>query len=100
MNNLCTNSEKQTQSQNRVNHITDIDTTEIDTAWIQDFKKLETEYNDFYKEIPTTANICNLYINKNNNLVSVTHDTIILNKYGRINKDQIIYIVKKNKAGF
>ena len=39
-----------------------LDPAAVDTTWIKEFKKLESEYNDFYKEIPTTANVYNLYI--------------------------------------
>lgn len=73
----------------------DLDT--VDTTWIQEFKKLETEYNDFYKEIPTIAEVYNLYVNKNNQLISIIKDDIPLNKYGTLSKEEVIYMIQKNK---
>lgn len=70
---------------------------EIDTTWIQNFKKLETEYNDFYKEIPSDANVYNIYINTNNKIISVIKDKITLNKYGIVSKDATINMIQKNK---
>ena len=48
---------------------TNLELSKLDTAWITDFTKLETEYNDFYQEMPKTARVYNLYINKNNCLL-------------------------------
>lgn len=69
----------------------------LDSAWIAEFKKLETEYNDFYKEIPKVINGYNLYINKSNTLASVITNQISLNKKGGIDKDTIIAMIQKNK---
>jgi len=39
------------------------DMRELDDTWIKEFYKLETEYNDFYKEVPRTAVTFFLYLN-------------------------------------
>jgi len=74
-----------------------LDPAAVDTTWIKEFKKLESEYNDFYKEIPTTANVYNLYIDKTNKLILIKKDKIHLNKYGAIRKDDAICMIQKNK---
>jgi len=72
----------------------------LDSAWITEFKKLETEYNDFYKEIPRSVNIINIYINEKNSLVSVHKKRTPLDKTGKINKDTILKIIQQNKKSF
>ena len=69
----------------------------LDSAWITEFKKLETEYNDFYKEIPRSVNIFNIYINKNNVLVSINKKSTLLDKRGKINKETVLEIIQQHK---
>ena len=69
----------------------------LDSAWITEFKKLETEYNDFYKEIPRSVNIFNIYINENNMIVSIDKNSASLDKRGRINKETLLEMVQQSK---
>lgn len=72
--------------------------TELDNHWITEFQKLETEYNDFYKETPQTAKLYFLYLNPENTIVSITKDTAVLDKYGTIKKEKVIDLINKNKT--
>ena len=44
-------------------------TEEIDNSWIEQFKEEDSEYNNFYKEKPTSVKLCFMYINKEKELV-------------------------------
>ena len=58
---------------------------------------LESEYNDFYKEIPTSANVYNIYVDTNNAIKSVVKNKVSLNKYGIVTRDATLDMIQKNK---
>ena len=45
---------------------------ELDDAWLTEFYKLESEYNDFYKEIPRSAEVCFIYLDRHSKILKTT----------------------------
>jgi hypothetical protein len=80
-------------------NVTHAEQEQLDSTWITEFKKLETEYNDFYKEIPKVVNVYNLYINTNNSLVAINKKQLSLDKKGVASKDTVIAMIQQNKKG-
>jgi hypothetical protein len=79
----------------------EIDTNEIlddeilDTKWIDDFKKNEEIYNEFYKEPVKSINIYLLYVNKDNELEHIHSDKCFINENGLLKREIIISFIKR-----
>ncbi len=73
----------------------EIEDEKLDTEWIDDFKKKECMYNDFYKEPVTSISIFLLYIDKNNELEHLNTDKCLLSDDGSIKRDVIISFIKR-----
>jgi len=73
---------------------------EINNKWLKEIKDTEKDYNDFYKEKPTSIKIYYLYVNKENEVSFCKTETYLLHttnvKYATLNKDTLITIIKKN----
>jgi hypothetical protein len=73
---------------------------EINNKWLKEIKDNEKDYNDFYKEKPTSIKIYYLYVNKDNEVNFCKTETYLLDttnvKYATLNKDTLISIIKKN----
>jgi len=83
------------------NAIDTVDTDEIlDTSWIDDFKKTENNYNEFYKEPVTSINIYLLYVNKDNELEHIHSDKCLLNENGLFKREIIISFIKRYQLLF
>jgi len=79
----------------------EIDPDEIlDTSWIDDFKKTENNYNEFYKEPVTSINIFLLYVNKDNELEHIHSDKCLLNENGLFKREIIISFIKRYQLLF
>ena len=77
----------------------EIDTNEIDeildTSWIDELKKNEQDYNDFYKEPVRSINIYLLYVNKDNELKHIHSDKCLLNERNLLKREIIISFIKR-----
>ena len=73
---------------------------EINNKWLKEIKDTEKDYNDFYKEKPTSIKIYYLYVNKDNEVNFCKTETHLLHttnvKNATLNKDTLIAIIKKN----
>jgi hypothetical protein len=73
---------------------------EINNKWLKEIKDTEKDYNDFYKEKPTSIKIYYLYVNKDNEVNFCKTETHLLDttnvKNATLNKDTLIAIIKKN----
>ena len=72
----------------------------LDTSWIDDFKKTENNYNEFYKEPVTSINIFLLYVNKDNELEHIHSDKCLLNENGLFKREIIISFIKRYQLLF
>jgi hypothetical protein len=73
---------------------------EIDNKWLKEIKDNEKDYNDFYKEKPTSIKIYHLYVSRENQVDFSKTETYLLNttngKNATLHKDTLISIIKKN----
>lgn len=60
---------------------------ELDVSWIQMYKDLEKNYDDFYKEKPESIEMFFLYINQHSELETINTTTYILDLNASIPKD-------------
>ena len=70
---------------------------EFDTSWIDNFKKDNEKYSDFYTEEVTTITLFFIYINNNNDVENLSRDLMILDKKNTVMRDQLIQIIKQNQ---
>ena len=69
---------------------------ELDTSWITNFENLENEYNLFYKAKVTEISMFSIYINRDNEVIKIKKDKINNLTNNTINKNNLIYFIKKN----
>ena len=67
----------------------------LDSSWLEDFKQVESAYNDFYKEKVNSITVYLLYVNKDNELEHVNTDKCLLLEDGLIKRDVIISFIKR-----
>jgi hypothetical protein len=77
--------------------IKDIEEEVLDTSWIDEFKKDNEKYSDFYTEDVTTITLFFIYIDHKNNVENLSRDLLILDKKNTIVRDQLIQIIKQNQ---
>ncbi len=73
-------------------------TEELDNSWIEQFKEEDSEYNNFYKEKPTSVKLYFMYINKEKEVEFIKKETILLNNNSDIEKNDLISLIKKNET--
>ena len=69
---------------------------ELDTSWITNFERLESEYNIFYKDKVTKISSFSLYINKDNDIVKIKKDKISSMINNTVNKNNLLYQIKND----
>ena len=70
---------------------------DLDSSWIDEFKKDNEKYSDFYTEDVTTITLFFIYIDHKNNVENLSRDLLILDKKNTIVRDQLIQIIKQNQ---
>ena len=70
---------------------------EIDTSWIDHFKKDNETYSDFYTEEVTNITLFFIYINNKNDVENLSRDLMILDRKNTVMRDQLIQIIKQNQ---
>jgi|LakMenE01Jun11ns_1017448.scaffolds.fasta_scaffold9640465_1 hypothetical protein len=70
---------------------------EFDTSWIDNFKKDNETYSDFYTEEVTTITLFFIYINNKNDVENLSRDLMILDRKNTVMRDQLIQIIKQNQ---
>ena len=70
---------------------------EFDTSWIDNFKKDNETYSDFYTEEVTTITLFFIYINNKNDVENLSRDLMILDRKNAVMRDQLIQIIKQNQ---
>ena len=67
-----------------------------DSSWMEMLEKEEEDYKSFYKENVDIVKIFYTYVDSNNNIYYVNKDNLFIEN-NKINRDELIYILKKNK---
>ena len=70
---------------------------EFDTSWIDNFKKDNEKYSDFYTEEVTNITLFFIYINNKNDVENLSRDLMILDRKNTVMRDQLIQIIKQNQ---
>ena len=73
------------------------DELDLDVSWIEMYKELEKNYDDFYKEKPENIEMIFLYINQESKLETINTTTYILDLNGSIPKNNLINIIKEHR---
>lgn len=69
---------------------------DIDTSWITEFENLDNEYKDYYTEDLSFIKIHYIYVNKENEIVKISEQKILLKVPGMLSKEEIIGLIKHN----
>ena len=67
----------------------------LDNDWIQEFEKIDKDYESFYAEDLQYVKLQCIYINKLNEIDCVKEEKIIMNEVNYISREHIIGILKK-----
>lgn len=71
---------------------------ELDDEWLESYKILENDYNDFYKKNTENIEMYFFYINSNNELESINKMNYILDSKSKITKNNMIKVIKENEV--
>ena len=72
----------------------DIEYNYLDDEWINNFEKTDKLYEDFYKDDLYYINLRILYINRNNEIDKIKHESFLLTTKNYISREEIIQILK------
>ena len=70
---------------------------EIEIDWIQNFKKIDKEYCDFYKTDILKINICGIFVNSNSEIEKIKNGFINLKSKNEITASDILMCNKQIK---
>jgi len=73
------------------------DDSDIDETWINEFKKNEEVYDDFYKDKVEQIKLFYLYVSSTNNVESIKKDSIQLDTDGILKKNKIIELILQHQ---
>jgi len=68
----------------------------LNDDWINTFEKNDQLYQDFYKDDLYYINIDFIYINKNNDIEKIKHESFLMSTKNSIMRDELIGLLKKN----
>ena len=68
----------------------------LNDDWIKEFKKMDRDYQDYYLDNIIILKISYVYIDKNNDIIKLKNDKIVLNEYNVLSKEELIKILKRN----
>jgi len=71
--------------------------TDFDDNWIEEFEDDDKKYDVFNEEENDSIKIHILYVNKRNEIEKINEKSIILNKPNKINKEELIKLIKENE---
>ena len=70
----------------------------LDDEWINNFEKTDKLYEDFYKDDLYYINLRILYINRNNEIDKIKHESFLLTTKNYISREEILGILKNNST--
>lgn len=74
----------------------DFEYNKLDDEWINNFEKTDKLYQDFYKDDVYYINLRAVYINRENAIDKIKHETLLMKSPNIISREEIIEILKKN----
>ena len=74
----------------------DIEYNNLDDEWISDFERTDKLYEDFYKDDLYYVNLRVIYVNRDNEIDKIKHESFLLTNKNNITREEILGILKKN----
>ena len=74
----------------------DVEYNNLDDEWINNFEKTDRLYNDFYKDDVYYINLRVIYVNRENEIDKIKHESLLMQYPNKISQEEIIKILKKN----
>lgn len=68
----------------------------LNDEWINDFEKTDKLYEDFYKDDLYYINLRVIYVNRDNEIDKIKHESLLLTNKNNITREEILGILKKN----
>lgn len=68
----------------------------FDNSWVEEYERLEKDYELFYKETVETIKLFYIYVSKDRHIEHLHQDDVILNN-GLLTKDKLLDLIKINK---
>ena len=69
---------------------------ELEDDWINSFEKTDKLYQDFYKDNLYYINLKYLYINRENEIEKIKHESFLMSKPNYISREEILQILKRS----
>lgn len=69
---------------------------DLDDEWINDFENTDKLYQDFYKDDLYYINLRVIYVNRENEIDKVKHESFLLSNKNIISENEILGMLKKN----
>ena len=76
----------------------DVEYNKLNDDWIHNFEKTDKLYQDFYKDDLYYINLKYLYINSNNEIEKINHETFLLSVSNKITREEVLRILKRSKS--
>jgi len=74
----------------------DIEYDNLDDEWINNFEITDKLYEDFYKDDLYYINLRVIYVNRDNEIDKMKHESFLLTNKNNITREEILGILKKN----
>jgi len=74
----------------------ELEETELDSKWIEDFKNHDKNYESFYTEDINHIHFHCIYVNQNNDIEKIKEEKLLMKTPNYISRDEMIGILKKN----
>lgn len=68
----------------------------LDDEWIRAFETTDKLYQEFYKDDVYYTHLRVLYINRNNEIDKIKHETVLMQSPNKIVRDEMLEILKRN----
>jgi len=68
----------------------------LDDDWIKKFENVDAEYKDFYKDDLYYVNLTFIYVNRENEIEKIKHESFLLSNPNHILREEILQILKKS----
>lgn len=74
----------------------EVEYNNLDDEWINEFNKTDKLYEDFYKDDLYYINLRVIYVNRENEIDKITHESYLMKNPNKILNEEILEILKKN----
>ena len=81
-----------------INSIMDNEFAELDSSWIEEFDNFENEYKNYYAEEILFINVHSIYVDRNNDIIKMKEEKILLKTPGSLDKEELLTIIKRNSV--